>query len=42
MAYGKPVVSKVSEKYPSYMTTVDTKVRARSFMQHFKKHFFEI
>lgn len=26
MAYGKPVVSKVSEKYPSYMTTVDTKV----------------
>ena len=27
MAYGKPVVSKVTEKYPVYMTTFDTKVR---------------
>lgn len=26
MAYGKPVVSKVTEKYPVYMTTVDAKV----------------
>jgi hypothetical protein len=26
-AYGAPVVSKVQEKYPTYMTTVDAKVR---------------
>ena len=28
-AYGTPVVSKVQEKYPAYMTTVDAKVRPR-------------
>lgn len=28
-AYGTPVVSKVQEKYPTYMTTVDAKVRSR-------------
>jgi hypothetical protein len=27
-AYGTPVVSKVQEKYPAYMTTVDAKARS--------------
>ena len=31
--YGAPVVTKVSEKYPGYMTTVDSKVRTHTARQ---------
>ena len=40
MAYGKPVVSKVTEKYPVYMTTVDTKVRLRYQILHLQHYMY--